>query len=248
MKRYLKSVTRIIVVIVLLPFVSFAQTHRAYADELFKKADYYKAFFLYRNLYGTNLEENQFAQRCNQAIVLTKQFVDLRASKQYFDAKNKIRELLVINPDDFHAPILPQLSIEEATYWQRMALKQNSVMEVNLMLDKAIALYQQGQNDGLNYKEIDDAIKQCEASKMANGLTESTPKLSIAISPIAPPIVVETIPVPTVDSTTQIAKEDVIISPKKPETTEKALPTEVKVVKTRTQNILPRGEVLNNKK
>ncbi len=248
MKRYLKTVTRIIIVVILLPFVSFAQTHRAYADELFKKADYYKAFFLYRNLYGTNLEENQFAQRCNQAMVLTKQFLDLRASKQYFDAKTKLRELLIINPDDFHAPILPQLSIEEATYWQRIALKQNSVMEVNLMLDKAIALYQQGQTDGLNYKEIDDAIKQCEASKMVNGLTESAPKLSVAIPLINPPIVVETIPAATVDSTAQITKDDVIISSKKLETTEKALPTEVKVVKTRTQNMLPRGEVANNKK
>lgn len=245
MKRYLKTVTRIIIVVMLLPFVSFAQTHRAYADELFKKADYYKAFFLYRNLYGTNLEENQFAQRCNQAMVLTKQFLDLRASKQYFDAKNKLRELLAINPDDFHAPILPQLSIEEATYWQRLALKQNSVMEVNLMLDKAIALYQQGQNDGLNYKEIEDAIKQCEASKMVNGLTESVPKLSITVPPITAPIVVETIPTPTVDSTA--VKTEVVISPKKAEITEKALPTEVKVVKTRTQNMLPRGEVANNK-
>ncbi len=260
---------RILLVGIFLPLVSFAQTHRAYADELFKKADYYKAFFLYRNLYGTDLNENQFAQRCNQAIVLTKQFLDLRASKQYYDAKTKLRELLIINPDDFHAPILPQMSIEEATYWQRLALKQNSAMEVNLMLDKAIALYQQGQTDGWNYKEIDDAIKQCEASKMGNGIGENATKLSIAIPQVAPPIVVETIPTPAVDSTSKVIKTEVTTSlPKiektdstekalqtevkvvKTDSTEKALQTEVKVVKTRTQNMLPRREreVANNKK
>ena len=239
MKRYQKTMNCILLVGIFLPFVSFAQTHRAYADELFKKADYYKAFFLYRNLYGTDLNENQFAQRCNQAMVLTKQFLDLRATKQYFDAKTKLRELLVINPDDFHAPILPQMSIEEATYWQRLALKQNSVMEVNLMLDKAIALYQQGQTDGLNYKEIDDAIKQCEASKMENGMTENVPKLSST----SPPIPVETTPAPTVEPMAQPIKEEVTISPKKVEIIEKTLPTEVKVVKTRTQNMLPRREV-----
>jgi hypothetical protein len=259
MKRYIKTMNRILLVGIFLPLVSFAQTHRAYADELFKKADYYKAFFLYRNLYGTNLEENQFAQRCNQAMKLTKEFLDLRASKQYYDAKTKLRELLVINPDDFHAPILPQMSIEEATYWQRLALKQNSVMEVNLMLDKAIALYQQGQTDGLNYKEIEDAIKQCEASKMTNGLSESATKLSSTTVPIP----VETIPTPTVDSTSQATKTEVeISSPKietissqKVDTTEKTPPAEIKVVKTRTRNyrphnVVPRKEVaiIENKK
>ncbi|WP_435356816.1 hypothetical protein [Emticicia sp. SJ17W-69] len=239
MKRLQKTMNRILLVGILLPFASFAQTHRAYADELFKKADYYKAFFLYRNLYGTDLNENQFAQRCNQAIKLTKEFLDLRATKQYYDAKTKLRELLVINPDDFHAPILPQLSIEEATYWHRLALKQNSAMEVNLMLDKAIALYQQGQTDGWNYKEIDDAIKQCEVSKIPTGITESVAKASS----IAIPIPVETIPAPPIESAIQPVKEEVAISPQKAEVTEKPIPTEVKVIKTRTKNMLPRREV-----
>ncbi len=233
---------RILLVGIFLPLVSFAQTHRAYADELFQKADYSKAFFLYRNLYGTNLEENQFAQRCNQAIKLTKEFLDLRATKQYYDSKTKLRELLEINPDDFHAPILPQMSIEEATYWQRLAMKQNSVKEVNLMLDKAIALYKQGQTDGLNYKEIDDAIKQCEVSKMDDGLSESVANSSsIPLS----------VPVSIVDSTTTKITE--IISLPKVEIAEKNLPTEIKVVKTRTRNfrphnVVPRREVATIRK
>jgi hypothetical protein len=232
---------RILLVGIFLPLGSFAQTHRAYADELFKKADYYKAFFLYRNLYGTDLNENQFAQRCNQAMSLTKQFLDLQATKQYYDAKTKLRELLEINPDDFHAPILPQISIEEANYWHRLALKQNSPMEVNLMLDKAIALYQQGQTDGWKYKEIDDAIKQCEASKIQTGISESVAKLSSTI----PPIPVEITPTPTVESTAQPIKEEVVISPQK---IEKTVPNEIKVVKTRTRNMLPRREVATNRK
>ncbi len=233
---------RILLVGIFLPLASFAQTHRAYADELFQKADYYKAFFLYRNLYGTNLEENQFAQRCNQAMKLTKEFLDLRASKQYYDAKTKLRELLEINPDDFHAPILPQLSIEEATYWHRLALKQNSAKEINLMLEKAIALYRQGQTDGWKYKEIDDAIKQCEASKMDSGINESVAKsASIPLS----------IPISVVDSTTTRITE--IITPPKVEIAEKNLPTEIKVVKTRTRNfrphnVVPRREVATIRK
>lgn len=233
---------RILLVGIFLPLASFAQTHRAYADELFQKADYYKAFFLYRNLYGTNLEENQFAQRCNQAMKLTKEFLDLRASKQYYDAKTKLRELLEINPDDFHAPILPQLSIEEATYWHRLALKQNSAKEINLMLEKAIALYRQGQTDGWKYKEIDDAIKQCEASKMDSGINESVANSSsIPLS----------IPVSVVDSTTTKVTE--IITPPKVEIAEKNLPTEIKIVKTRTRNfrphnVVPRREVATIRK
>jgi tetratricopeptide (TPR) repeat protein len=242
MKSYVKTMKLILLVGIIVPSLSFAQTHRAYADELFKKSDYYKAFFLYRNLYGTDLNENQFAQRCNQAMVLTKQFLDLRATKQYYDAKTKLRELLDINPDDFHAPILPQLSIEEATYWQRLASKQNSAMEVNLMLEKAIALYQQGQKDGWNHKEIDDAIKQCEASKVTSGISENATILSSTKIP-APTEIVQ-------DSTAKVAiqitpeKEENIIE--KADSTEKKLPTELKIAKTRKQNIAPRKYVASN--
>lgn len=218
------------------PLVSFSQTHRAYADELFKKGDYYHAFFLYRNLYGTTLSENQFAQRCNQAMTLTKQFLDLRASKQYYDAKTKLRELLEINPDDFHAPILPQLSIEEATYWQKLALKQNSAKEVNLMLEKAISLYEQGKTDGWNHKEIDDAIKQCEASKMDSGISER-----VAVAPkveIAPPIV-ET-PVAEIKPETPPAPTPVV---QVEHSEKKQSPTQIKIVKTRSKKMLPKREV-----
>jgi tetratricopeptide (TPR) repeat protein len=236
MKRFIKSLNRILLVGILIPFVSFAQTHRAYADELFKKADYYHAFFLYRNLYGTDLNENQFAQRCKQAMVLTKQFLDLRAAKQYYDAKTKLRELLEINPDDFHAPILPQMSIEEATYWHRLALKQNSAIETNMMLEKAIALYQQGQTDGWKYKEIDDAIKLCEASKMESGIVENLPKLT----DIQPKV--EITPTTTLEPAVANTKTEEA-SNLKVEPVEKTLPTEVKVVKTRTRNMLPRRYV-----
>ena len=233
---------RILLAGIFFPLFSFAQTHRAYADELFKKADYYHAFFLYRNLYGTDLNENQFAQRCNQAIVLTKQFLDLRATKQYYDAKTKLRELLEINPDDFHAPILPQMSIEEATYWQRLAFKQNSAKEVNLMLEKAIALYQQGKTDGWKDKNVDDAIKQCEVSKMDSGINEDLIKLADT------PPKVEVTPIISIDSTRQATKiEEFIVLPKT-ETSEKPLPTEIKVTKTRTRNYVPRREVATNKK
>lgn len=232
------------------PLVSFSQTHRAYADELFQKGDYYKAFFLYRNLYGTNLSENQFAQRCNTAISLTKQFLDLRAAKQYYDAKTKLRELLEINPDDFHAPMLPQMSIEEATYWHKLALKQNSAKEVNLMLEKAVALYEQGKADGWNHKEIDDAIKQCEASKMDSGISERvakvntiTPKVEVATiatepaitpeqstpAPIAAEVQPETPPAPT-----PIVRADTI---------EKKPVPQIKVVKNRSKKMLPKREV-----
>lgn len=229
----------ILLVGIIVPSLSFAQTHRAYADELFKKSDYYKAFFLYRNLYGTDLNENQFAQRCNQAMVLTKQFVDLRATKQYYDAKTKLRELLDINPDDFHAPILPQLSIEEATYWQRLASKQNSAMEVNLMLEKAIALYQQGQKDGWNHIEIDDAIKQCEASKVTSGISENGAVLSSTKIPVPTEIVQDTTAKIAIQITPE--KEGNVIE--KADLTEKKLPTELKIVKTRKKNIAPQKYV-----
>jgi tetratricopeptide (TPR) repeat protein len=237
MKRYLNTMNRIILAGIFLPCISFAQTHRAYADELFKKADYYKAFFLYRNLYGTNLEENQFAQRCNQAMKLTKEFLDLRASRQYYDAKTKLRELLEINPDDFHAPILPQMSIEEATYWHRLALKQNSAKEVNLMLEKAVALYKQGKADGWKYKEIDDAIKQCEASRMDSGLAESSSELVI-------------VNIPKVEITSATVTEQPIASIKnedaptpKIEEPEKKIQPPMKIAKTRSRKSQPRREV-----
>ena len=222
-----------------LPLVSFSQTHRAYADELFKKGDYYHAFFLYRNLYGTTLSENQFAQRCNQAMSLTKQFLDLRASKQYYDAKTKLRELLEINPDDFHAPLLPQLSIEEATYWQKLALKQNSAKEVNLMLEKAISLYEQGKADGWNQTEIDDAIKQCEISKIDNGIGEKVTKVS-TVTPkveITQPIV-ETITA-EIKSETPPAPTPVV----RAEPVEKKQVQPIKIIKTRSKKMLPKREV-----
>ena len=236
MNKYFKTMNRMLLVGLFFPFASFSQTHRAYADELFKKGDYYHAFFLYRNLYGTNLSENQFAQQCNTAISLTKQFLDLRASKQYYDAKTKLRELLELNPDDFHAPILPQLSIEEATYWQKMALKQNSSKEINLMLEKAISLYKQGKTDGWNQFEIDDAIKLCEASKIENGISER-----VAVAPkveIIPPIVEITVaevkpmtpPVPT-----PVVQADHL--------EKKQLPQQRKIVKTRSKKMLPKREV-----
>lgn len=242
MKSYVKTMKFILLVGIIVPSLSFAQTHRAYADELFKKSDYYKAFFLYRNLYGSDLNENQFAQRCNQAMVLTKQFVDLRATKKYYDAKTKLRELLDINPDDFHAPLLPQLSIEEANYWQRLALKQNSAMEINLMLEKAIALYQQGQKDGWNHKEIDDAIKQCEISKVTSGISENGAILSSTKIPLPVEIAQDTTAKVAVQVITDIPnKEEIKLE--KTESEEKKLPTELKIVKTPKQNISPRKYV-----
>lgn len=232
------------------PLISFSQTHRAYADELFQKGDYYKAFFLYRNLYGTNLSENQFAQRCNTAISLTKQFLDLRAAKQYYDAKTKLRELLEINPDDFHAPMLPQMSIEEATYWHKLALKQNSAKEVNLMLEKAVALYEQGKADGWKHKEIDDAIKQCEASKMDSGISERVAK----VSTVAPKVEIATIVAEPAISTEQATPTPIVaeVKPETPpaptpivqaETIEKKPIPQIKVVKTRSKKMLPKREV-----
>ncbi|MFY7908277.1 MAG: hypothetical protein ACOVO2_01935 [Emticicia sp.] len=258
MNKYFRTMNRMLLVALFFPLVSFSQTHRAYADELFKKGDYYHAFFLYRNLYGTNLSENQFAQRCNTAISLTKQFLDLRASKQYYDAKTKLRELLEINPDDFHAPILPQLSIEEATYWQKLALKQNSAKEVNLMLEKAISLYEQGKADGWNQTEIDDAIKQCEASKIDSGVSErvagisNAPKVEIEVA--AAPATTKTTE-PTTTATTAQATPAPITAEVKPETppiptpvvqaesSEKKPVPQVKVVKTRSKKMLPKREV-----
>lgn len=249
MNKYFRTMKRMLLVGLFFPLVSFSQTHRAYADELFQKGDYYKAFFLYRNLYGTNLSENQFAQRCNQAISLTKQFLDLRATKKYYDAKTKLRELLEINPDDFHAPILPQLSIEEATYWQKLALKQKSDKEVNLMLEKAISLYEQGKADGWNHTEIDDAIRQCEVSKIDNGIGEKIAKVS-NITPkveITPPPIVET-PVAEVKPDTSVAE----VKPETPptptpivraDTLEKKPAPQIKVVKTRSKKMLPKREV-----
>ena len=232
--------TRMLLVGIFFPLVSFSQTHRAYADELFKKADYYHAFFLYRNLYGATLSENQFAQRCNQAMTLTKQFLDLRASKQYYDAKTKLRELLEINPDDFHAPILPQLSIEEATYWQKLALKQNSAKEINLMLEKAISLYEQGKTDGWNQPEIDDAIKQCEASKIDNGIGEKVatvssvaPKVEITLPPVVETPVAEVKPETTEAPTPIVRAEPLEKKPAPP----------IKIVKTRSKKMLPKREV-----
>ena len=236
MNKYFKTMKRVLLMGLFFPFVSFSQTHRAYADELFKKGDYFHAFFLYRNLYGTNLIENQFAQQCNSAISLTKQFLDLRASKQYYDAKTKLRELLELNPDDFHAPILPQLSIEEATYWQKLALKQNSSKEVNLMLEKAISLYEQGKTDGWNHKEIDDAIKQCEASKIDNGISERVavaPKVEI-VPQIAKTTVAEAKPITPTASTPVVQTEHF---------EKKQLPQQRKIVKTRSKKMLPKREV-----
>lgn len=247
MNKYFKTINRMLLVGLFFPLVSFSQTHRAYADELFQKGDYYKAFFLYRNLYGTNLIENQFAQRCNQAMSLTKQFLDLRATKQYYDAKTKLRELLDINPDDFHAPILPQLSIEEATYWHKLALKQNSAKEVNLMLEKAISLYEQGKTDGWNHKEIDDAIKQCEAFRAESGISEKVAKVSNTMTPKAD--------ISATPATVKQATSAPITAEVKPETppvptpviqtdsSEKKLVPQIKIVKTRSKKMLPKREV-----
>lgn len=234
------------------PLVSFSQTHRAYADELFQKGDYYKAFFLYRNLYGTNLSENQFAQRCNTAISLTKQFLDLRAAKQYYDAKTKLRELLEINPDDFHAPMLPQMSIEEATYWHKLALKQNSAKEVNLMLEKAISLYEQGKADGWNHKEIDDAIKQCEAFRAESGVSERvvkvstvTPKVEISAAPTTPEPTTSVEQPTSASITTEVKPETPPIPTPivQAEVSEKKPAPQIKIVKTRSKKMLPKREV-----
>lgn len=236
MNKYFKTMKCMLLVGLFSPLISFSQTHRAYADELFKKGDYYHAFFLYRNLYGTNLSENQFAQRCNTAISLTKQFLDLRASKQYYDAKTKLRELLEINPDDFHAPILSQLSIEEATNWQKLALKQNSAKEINLMLEKAISLYEQGKTDGWNTKEIDDAIRQCEASKIDNGIGEKIAVIS-KVEIVRP--IVET-PIAEVKPEIQPSPTPVV---QVVHSERKKIPQQRKIVQTRSKKILPKREL-----
>ena len=131
---------------------------------------------------------------------------------------------------------MPQLSIEEATYWQKLAFKQNSAKEVNLMLEKAISLYKQGKTDGWNQNEIDDAIKICEASKIGNGISERVAvaqKVEI-VQPIAETPVTEVKPMTPPAPTPIVQVEHV---------EKKHIPQQSRIVNTRSKKMLPKREV-----
>ena len=128
------------------------------------------------------------------------------------------------------------MSIEEATNWQKLALKQNSAKEINLMLEKAISLYEQGKTDGWNTKEIDDAIRQCEASKIDNGIGEKIAVIS-KVEIVRP--IVET-PIAEVKPEIQPSPTPVV---QVVHSERKKIPQQRKIVQTRSKKILPKREL-----
>jgi hypothetical protein len=161
--RFSKSM--LILGIIIPTFFSFTQDFRGHADELFHESRYYDAFFLYREIYGNVVSQNEAALRCSHAMALTKQYKDYKSIGKITEAKLKLEDLIAINPYDFHKPELTQMTHDEANTLQKMAFRQETVQETNNMLDKAISLYQQTQNLGWKGGDVDVAIQQCLASK-----------------------------------------------------------------------------------
>ena len=182
------------------PFLAFSQDLRSQADDFFRKGNYYDAFFLYRNLLGEVVATNEPAQKCSHAMALTKQFKDLKSINKTTEAKSKLKELIFINPEDFHKNDLVRMTLDEANNLQKMAFRQQTAEETNLMLDEAISRFQESQSLGWQGGEVDNSIQQClaakkESEKYINIIQEDLKMLKIRnIEPIRKAPIVVIIP------------------------------------------------------
>lgn len=160
-----------VVLICLLPIFSFAQESlylKIQADEYFKVGRYWDAFFAYRDLARMSDNQEQIKQHikdASHAMYLTKKFRDYRAFKKYDLAKSNLRALIELNPFDPNRAELPVLSIEQASDYQRFALRQQTVQASLDFFDRAIKLYQEAIADGSTDSSVEVAIRMCEWAK-----------------------------------------------------------------------------------
>lgn len=155
---------------VALNFVSFGQS-KAYlkeeADEYFKVGRYWDAFFLYRDVAkleefrGNMLVENQI-KNSSRAMYLWKKTEDYMAFRKYEIAKQHLTDLLVLNPYDPNKGLLPRLTLEQATEYQRLANSQRTPQATADYIAKAIKLYNQALNEGLKDEMVFSLLRQCE--------------------------------------------------------------------------------------
>ncbi|MFN3851452.1 MAG: hypothetical protein ACK4NY_18590 [Spirosomataceae bacterium] len=163
-----------VILICLLPIYSFAQfefeSHylKSQADEYFKVGRYWDAFFAYRDVIRMSDNKEQIQQlikNSSHAMYLTKKFRDYRAFKNYDLAKSHLRELIELNPFDPNRAELPNISIEQASHFQRFALRQQTIQASLEYFDRAIKLYQEAIAEGSTDSSIEVAIKMCEWAK-----------------------------------------------------------------------------------
>jgi tetratricopeptide (TPR) repeat protein len=149
---------------------SFAQSKKYLkeeADDYFKVGRYWDAFFLYRDIaklqefLGDTQVDSQI-KNSSRAMYLWKKTEDFRAFHKYEQAKQHLSDLLILNPYDPNKDLLPRLTLEQANELQRSALNQRTKEGTNMMLAKAVELYNLALNEGLKDEMVFSLIKQCE--------------------------------------------------------------------------------------
>jgi tetratricopeptide (TPR) repeat protein len=155
---------------------SFGQS-KAYlkeeADDYFKVGRYWDAFFLYRDIaklpeFQGDTQVDSQIKNSSKAMFHWKKTEDFRAFHKYEQAKQHLSDLLILNPFDPNKDLLPRLTLEQANELQRSALNQRTQEGTNLMLAKAVQLYNLALNEGLKDEMVFSLIKQCEFTLSKN--------------------------------------------------------------------------------
>jgi tetratricopeptide (TPR) repeat protein len=145
------------------------------ADDYFKVGRYWDAFFLYRDIakmqefLGDTQVDSQI-KNSSRAMFLWKKTEDFRTFRKYEQAKQHLSDLLVLNPFDPNKDLLPRLTLEQASELQRSALNQRTKEGTNMMLAKAVELYNLALNEGLKDEMVFSLIKQCEFTLEKNAI------------------------------------------------------------------------------
>jgi tetratricopeptide (TPR) repeat protein len=150
--------------------LSFAQKKlylKEEADDYFKVGRYWDAFFLYRDIakmpdFQGDTQVDSQIKNSSRAMFLWKKTEDFRAFRKFEQAKQHLSDLLVLNPYDPNKDLLPRLTLEQANELQRSALNQRTKEGTNIMLAKAVELYNLALNEGLKDDMVFSLIKQCE--------------------------------------------------------------------------------------
>lgn len=143
------------------------------ADEFFTKGRYWDAFFLYRSLakipeFQGNFEVENQIKNSSRAMFLWKKTEDYRALRKFDIAKDHLKEVIELNPNDPNRGLLPRLTLEQASEIQRFAFRQQTKEGTAESLNRAIKLYHLAIEEGLRDEMVFSLIKQCEHSLKNN--------------------------------------------------------------------------------
>lgn len=188
LRKYLFQPLGLLLISLCLHAQTAAEYALADANDLYKAGRYWDSFFAYRNVaktpeFASNYEVTSMISNSSKALFNKRKFEDYRAFRQYELAKQHLKNLIELNPEDPNRSEYPRLTLKQAEDLQRLAWRQRTEEATAQMLQRAIKLYHLAMTEGLKDESVQTAIRMAEMSLQKTGVTTEQPTTTLGIQP-----------------------------------------------------------------